>query len=122
VRQRHFDDVVIVTGAFGRPVAERRAETVDGYLPSLPERSLGHALEQHGHAHVRQARLARSNEDMVVALLARQTLEYFDGTVGQRNAMFLASFHALGGNRPDPMFEVYFVPLGVDDLARACSG
>jgi hypothetical protein len=34
----------------------------------------------------------------------------------------LAGLHALGGNSPNPVFEIYLVPLGSDGLGRARSG
>lgn len=54
--------------------------------------------------------------------LVGQTPQHFDGNRRQGNAMLPVAFHALGGNRPDGIIKVDFIPACANDFARAASG
>ena len=83
-RQRHFDDVVCVTGALGRPVAERRSELMDGDVqpPHAPQEIA------HRRAGDRGAPALAGEHEI---RLARQRSQDRDCAVGERHTVLVGT-------------------------------
>ena len=63
---------------------------------------LAHSLKHGGEAHIRQGAGAEADEDERVVVLAGQSAENFNGTIGQRDPVLAAVFDAPLRDGPHP--------------------
>ena len=92
MRERGLDDVVLIIGRLGSPVAEGRSEAVrDKARPHAT-----HELE-HGHVGERPVRAGTDENKAVAVTLLRQGVEYCDRALTERDAMLLLAFMRSAG-------------------------